>query len=67
MKDTLGKEKKEYDKMMNELKNMLDWNLTKDSSWKEKIKMMSGDVQSKNVDIRYVKRAILPTVTEVLE
>ncbi len=67
MKDTLGKEKKEYDKMMNELKNMLDWNLTKDSSWKEKIKMMSGDVQSKNVDIRYVKRAILPTVTEVIE
>ena len=67
MKTALGKDKKAYEKLMDELRTMLDWNVTRDSSWKEKIKMMSGDVKSGTVDNRYIQRAILPTATEVVQ
>jgi hypothetical protein len=56
-----------YKKMMNELYAMMDWNNTQKKNWQQKIKMMSGDVQTGTVDERYVKRAVLPTALEVIK
>ena len=67
IKKNLKKREKMYKKMMNELYAMMDWNNTQKKNWQQKIKMMSGDVQTGTVDERYVKRAVLPTALEVIK
>lgn len=51
----------------NQLAKMLDWeNATRNpEEWRNKVASMSGDVQSGNVDRRYMERAILPNVSNV--
>lgn len=53
--------------VMNELNFILDFDKTKTKGWGEKIKSMSGNVQSGNVDDRFKNRAPLPTIFEVVK
>lgn len=51
-----------YDKLMKELRHILDWENTKIDRWGEKIAQMSA---TDTVDKRFKYRAILPTALEV--
>lgn len=51
--------------VMNELTLMLNFENTKKTNWREKVKSMSGD--TKNVDNRFKQRASLPTIFEVVK
>ncbi len=55
-----------WQKVMAELKKILDWSQTSRPDWDEKIKNMSGDV-SNSVDQRFKTRAPLPTIFEVVK
>lgn len=56
-----------WEKVMRELNLILDWDNTKKAGWREKIKSMSGDVQSGEVDEKFIKRAPLQTIFEVVK
>ena len=53
--------------VMNELNLILDWDNTQKDSWQEKIKAMSGNVQSGNVDEKFVQRVPLQNIFEVVK
>lgn len=59
--------KSSWEKVMSELNLILDWDNTQKNNWQEKIKSMSGDVQSGNVDKRFIKRMPLQTIFEVVK
>ena len=53
---------------LKELNEILDLDVMKKvSNWREKIKSMSGNVQSGNVDERFKNRSPLPTISQVLK
>ncbi len=58
-----------WQKVMEELKIILDWSLTKKvDCWSAKIKSMSGNVSQKDgVDERFKQREPLPTIFEVVK
>ena len=56
-----------WEEVMEELNSILDWDNTKKNNWHEKIKSMSGNVQSRNVDERFVQRVPLPTIFQVVK
>ena len=57
-----------WQKIMDDLTKILDWSQTKSKGWSAKVKSMSGDVSQKdNVDERFIKRAPLPTIFEVVK
>lgn len=59
---------KAWQKVMDELKMILDWSPAERKGWSAKIKSMSGDVSQKNnVDERFKQRAPLPTIFEVVK
>ena len=52
--------------IMRETVEMLDWDKAEqEPGWSARVKSMSGNVQSGEVDARFVNRAVLPTVDEV--
>ena len=57
--------KSAWEKIMCELNLILDWDNVQKNNWQEKIKSMSGNVQTGNVDERFIKRVPLPTIAEV--
>ena len=59
--------KSSWEKVMSELNLILDWDNTQKNNWQEKIKSMYGDVQSGNVDKRFIKRMPLQTIFEVVK
>ena len=59
--------KSEWDKVMEELTAMLDWSNTQKSDWGSLIKSMSGNVQTGEVDKRFINRTPLPTILEVTQ
>ena len=56
-----------WEKIMQELNLILDWDNTQKNNWHEKIKPMLGNVQSGNVDDRFIKRIPLPSIFEVVK
>lgn len=56
-----------WEKVMRELNLILDWDNTQKNNWRKKIASMSGDVQSGNVDERFIKRVPLQTIFEVVK
>ena len=57
-----------WQKVMDELKMMLDWSQTEHEGWSEYVKPMSGNVsQTDDVDDRFIKRAPLPTIFDVVK
>ncbi len=55
-----------WQEVMNELVKMLDWKHAEETpNWSEKVASMSGNVQTGNVDHRFVELAILPKVRDV--
>ena len=51
---------------MRELAEMLDWNHADTANgWSQRVKSMSGNVQTGDVDPRFIHRDILPGVDEV--
>ena len=59
--------KSAWEKVMCELNLILDWDNVQKADWRKKIKAMSGDVQSDDVDERFIKRAPLQTIFEVVK
>ena len=53
--------------VMRELNSILDWDNTQKNNWHEKIKPMSGNVQSGNVDEKFVQRVPLQNIFEVVK
>ena len=57
-----------WQKVMDELKIMLDWSLTERKDWALRVKSMSGDVsQSDGVDERFKQRVPLASIFEVVK
>lgn len=57
-----------WQKVMDELKEILDWSKSKRKDWSEKVKSMSGDVsQEDGVDERFKQRMPLPTIFKVVK
>lgn len=54
-----------YEKSMNELKTILDWNHTKISGWGNQVSYM--EMKDNKMDKRYIDRAILPEVQMVVK
>ena len=59
--------KSAWEKVMCELNLILDWDNVQKADWRKKIKAMSGDVQSDDVDEKFIKRAPLQTIFEVVK
>ena len=59
--------KKTWLDVMGELNLILDWDNTQKNNWHEKIKAMSGNVQSGNVDEKFVQRVPLQNIFEVVK
>ena len=59
---------KTWQKVMEELQMILDWNQTKHKDWSDKVKSMSGDVSTKGgVDERFKSRAPLQDIKTIFE
>ena len=56
-----------WSNVMRELNSILDWDNTQKNNWHEKIKPMSGNVQSGNVDEKFVQRVPLQNIFEVVK
>ncbi|MBR0102958.1 MAG: hypothetical protein IJQ01_05620, partial [Selenomonadaceae bacterium] len=57
-----------WQKVMDELKIMLDWSLTERKDWASRIKSMSGDVSQRDgVDERFKQRVPLASIFEVVK
>ena len=55
-----------WEQTMRELAEMLDWNHADTANgWSQRVKSMSGNVQTGDVDERFINRDILPGVDEV--
>ena len=54
-------------KVIAELNKILDWSQTRRAGWSEKIKSMSGDVSTGNVDERFKQREVLPPISTIFE
>lgn len=55
-----------WQSVMKETVEMLDWHkVSSNKGWTNKVRSMSGNVQSGEVDDRFKERSILPTVDEV--
>ncbi|MGO5129789.1 TIGR03986 family type III CRISPR-associated RAMP protein [Mitsuokella jalaludinii] len=55
-----------WEQTMRELAEMLDWNHADTANgWSQRVKSMSGNVQTGDVDPRFIHRDILPGVDEV--
>lgn len=55
-----------WEQTMRELVEMLDWNHADTANgWSQRVKSMSGNVQTGDVDERFINRDILPGVDEV--
>ena len=63
---TCGMEKI-WGSVINELNQILDLDNIQKNNWREKIKSMSGNVQTGNVDLRYKNRSPLPEIFEVVK
>ena len=59
---------KAWQKVMDELKMILDWSSAERKGWSEHVKSMNGNVAKKgDVDERFIKRAPLPTIKSIFE
>lgn len=67
VKEQLGQGQKAYQQSLTELRLMLDWNNTKRPDWSKKTASMSGDVQAKTVDERFVKKSLLPKPGDIVK
>ncbi len=67
MKQHLGEAGDSYTQSMQDLATMLDWNTTTLPHWEDRIAAMSGDVQSGTVDERYISKALLKEVKDVVK
>lgn len=56
-----------WENVIKELNMMLSWKNTEKEKWSDRVKSMSGDVQSGNVDERFKSRIPLPNIFEVVK
>lgn len=64
---SLGEYTRAYENSLTDLVHVLDWTNTAKAGWKQKVASMSNDVQTGDVDRRYVERALLPTIEEIIK
>jgi CRISPR/Cas system CSM-associated protein Csm3 (group 7 of RAMP superfamily) len=64
---SLGQFKDSYDLVTQQLCYIMDWNNTQKPEWNRKVAMMRGDVQDKTVDPRYVDKALLPVINDIVK
>jgi hypothetical protein len=64
--DSLENHRADYDHIISELTHILNRAYMTTPSWPKNVASMNGDVQSGTVDPRYVERAVLPTIAEVV-
>lgn len=59
---------KAWQKIMNELKMILDWSPAEQKGWSDWVKSMNGNVTKKgDVDRRFIQRAPLPKIESIFE